>query len=550
MKLRLDGLRLQLLGLFILPVTLIVLAVAIGATGLHRQAMRSLVAERDERAVASAAAGLDQALHSKLEAIDVALALMPEQPEVSLEHTSAGSLQEFFPLVYALTDEQGNLQAGQVLPAELLASMETAETRIFAAQIEDTKAVIFTGEDETSQLMGAVALRDLVRAAGLDIAGSHSDIRIFLINQDTEVLISMGGPPPSSLQDHPGVRASLRGERGSFFLAMDDGEHVVAYAPIPSAGWGLIMEEPWESVSSSLLDLSLLAPFSLAPILLLTMLGLWFGARRVVQPLRRLDEAASGLPRGDTGPITQPIGGIHEIEQLRETLVQMSDRIQEAQTALRAYIGALTNAQEEERRRVARELHDESIQHWIALDHSLQMAADRLRQQDIAEAELLVDLHHQVQEGIQELRRLSRGLRPIFLEDLGLIPAIEMLARDAQDALGIPIRFSVTGKQRRLPTQVELTIYRLVQEGLTNISRHAEASAASVNLTYLQDSLELIIRDDGRGFRLPAQFEALTTAGHFGLMGMQERADSIDAELEIESAPGAGTTVRLIVPTF
>ena len=548
MKLRLDGLRLQLLGLFILPVTLLVLAVAIMATGIHRQAMRTLVAERDERAAASAAAGLDEAVRSKLEAIDVALALLPDQPGDSLDPLAAETLQDLFPLVYAVYDRQGDLQVGRSLPNNLLASAEAAETRIATAQIDELQAVIFIGENTNLRFFGTIALRDFIRAAGLDIVGSRSDLRVFLVNQESEVLISMGGAPPDSVQTHAGVQAALRGERGSSFLPMEDGEHVVAYAPIPSAGWGLVMEEPWESVSSSLLDLSLLAPFSLAPILLLTLVGLWFGARRVIQPLRQLDEAAAGLPSGNTDLISQPVGGIHEIEQLRQTLARMAGRIQEAQTALRSYIGALTNAQEEERRRVARELHDESIQHWIALDHSLQMATERLRKRDIAEADLLVDLHHQVQEGIQELRRLSRGLRPIYLEDLGLIPAVEMLARDAQEASGIQIQFNVMGKQRRLSPQVELTIYRLVQESLANINRHAGASSAKVELAFGQDALDLTIQDDGQGFSLPTHFETLTADGHFGLMGMKERADTIDGSLQIDSVPGVGTTIHLTVP--
>ncbi len=171
-----------------------------------------------------------------------------------------------------------------------------------------------------------------------------------------------------------------------------------------------------------------------------------------------------------------------------------------------------------------------------------------MKARDIEEASLIADLHQQVQDGIQELRRLSRGLRPIYLEDLGLIPAIEMLARDTQEALNIPVTVNISGKEQRLSNQVELTIYRLVQESLANISRHAQASGARITLAFKSSALELTVQDDGKGFDPPTSLEKLTSGGHYGLMGMQERADSIGGELKIDSSLGVGTTVQLSVP--
>ncbi len=176
------------------------------------------------------------------------------------------------------------------------------------------------------------------------------------------------------------------------------------------------------------------------------------------------------------------------------------------------------------------------------------MAVGRLRQQNNPDTGLLMDLHQEVQKGVQELRRLSRGLRPIYLEDLGLVPAIEMLARDSEDPLGIPTHFEVRGDEVRLPPDVELAVYRLVQEGLANIGRHAGATRANIDLTFQMETLQVAVDDDGQGFKPPDEFEQLAMSGHYGLMGMRERADAIGGQLEITSSPGSGTKIRLSVP--
>jgi signal transduction histidine kinase len=526
--------------------------VAIFATGIHRRAMRALVAERDERAAASAASSVNETLESRLLILDLVMApAFSESPSRYLDNFDQEFLRAF-PQGVAVFDRDGSLltAVGPSLEDEtLLHEVQSGGVgSIATADLDGERVVLLVASDGDLTIVGAILMRDLLTSAVPSITSVSGDSSMYLVGPESHLLLATGSIAPSNLRKHAGVQAVLRGERGSSFLPMADGEHVVAFAPIPSAGWGLIVEEPWETVTSSVLDLSLLAPFSLAPILALALLGLWFGARRVVEPLRRLEEAASELPSGGSEVIERPVGGIAEIEQLRSTLAHMSKRVSEAQSALRAYIGVITNAQEEERRRIAREIHDESIQHWIALDHRLQMAVGRLRQQDNPDADLLEELHQDVQKGVQELRRLSRGLRPIYLEDLGLVPAIEMLARDHQISLGIPVEFVAKGEEARLSADVELALYRLVQEGLANIGRHAGATRANITLTFQVESLQLTLEDYGRGFEPPEQFEQLAMSGHYGLMGMRERADAIGGQLVITSSPGAGTKIQLSVP--
>jgi signal transduction histidine kinase/type II secretory pathway pseudopilin PulG len=548
---RLDGLRLQLLGLFVLPLTLVVLVVAVLATGVHRRAMRGLVAERDERAAASAAAAIDEALRARIALLDLTAAVWSNDGRPPVDESSESALEHSFPRGYSIYLGDGTLVSGSGLLADrhqiLGGLLGNDGESVVTADVAGEEIVYIAGRSGGAVAIGAVSLPDMVLSAAPAISGGVAGMT-YLVGPGPRLLVAIGGSGPNDLGGHPGVIAVLRGERGSSYVQAADGEHVVAFAPISSVGWGLVVEEAWESVTSSVLDLSLIAPFSFVPILLIALLGLWFGARRVVEPLRRLDVVATELPGGDVSLIEEPVGGIAEIEQLRSSLVRMARRVQEAQAALRGYIGVITNAQEEERRRVARELHDESIQHWIALDHRLQMVTKQLHKRGVPEAEQLGELRREVEEGIRELRRLSRGLRPIYLEDLGLVPAIEMLARDAEETLGVDVHFEHGGSAVRLLPEAELAIYRLVQEGLTNVGRHAQASEVTIRLAFSSEGLVATVVDDGAGFLMPDQIEDLAAAGHYGLMGMKERAESLGADLKIESRPGAGTVVQLSVP--
>jgi len=120
-----------------------------------------------------------------------------------------------------------------------------------------------------------------------------------------------------------------------------------------------------------------------------------------------------------------------------------------------------------------------------------------------------------------------------------------MLARDTSQTLQIPVDFDVSGRERRLPQEVELAFYRIGQEGLSNVVRHAQASCAELQLTFGEDSTTLSIQDDGRGFAVPESPAEMTGSGHFGLLGMQERAEIMGARLLVESEPDKGTILTI-----
>ncbi|MEN6300671.1 MAG: histidine kinase, partial [Anaerolineaceae bacterium] len=344
---------------------------------------------------------------------------------------------------------------------------------------------------------------------------------------------------------HPGIREGLNGQSGISYYQSSVGEHVVAYSPISQTGWGLIIEEAWEDIANPYLVSTQSAPLVIVPIFLLALVALWFGARRIVTPLQKLEKQAANLASGDFEAIREPVGGIDEIRNLQTELVDMADKLKAAQQSLRSYIGAITTGIETERRSLARELHDDTIQAMIALNQRIQLI---LMNSPETQKDALSELHNLVQQSMTNLRRMIRGLRPIYLEDLGLVASLEMLVREMEQPAKLQIAFSSRGSERRLDPQIEMSLYRMVQESLNNVIHHARAQHAWVDLDYGEHEMTVQIRDDGAGFLVPENPAEFPEKGHFGLLGLQERAELINADLSISSIPGKGTTVTVRLP--
>jgi signal transduction histidine kinase len=557
MRMRLDGLRLQLLGLIILPFSLVLLAVALGGVQVHQQAMRRLVAERDERAVRSAAAALTEQLVHRQSAVAAMAQRVADGTSPDLVLSQASDLRVDFDQGLAVIDRDRRVRASTV-PAEIWDSRPLAEvlaplpdTPQFSSAFDEAGApvvLVASGSGDTF-VVGAFTTRMILVNTFLTSVGPNSQVGAFLVEGSGRLLDWQGTmPPPDIPSQHPGVMDALNGETGSAYYPASDGEHVVAFSPVPATGWALVTEEPWESVTSPMLDTSLMAPLVLIPALLIALLALWFGARQVIQPLRQLGQEAALLAEDPPASASRPVGGIAEIQDLQRTLISMAERVHTARASLRRYIGAITRAQEDERRRVARELHDETIQELIALDQRIQMLRMDLEAKGAPEAERAEAIHQSTTHAIEGVRRLTRALRPIYLEDLGLVPALAMLATDAERLMGIPVAFQRTGSESRLDQGSELAVYRIVQEALANVARHAHASHAWVEMDFGASELTCRVRDDGPGFAVPERSGDLADSGHFGLMGMRERADLVGAQLTIDSSPDPGTTVEVRLP--
>jgi len=148
---------------------------------------------------------------------------------------------------------------------------------------------------------------------------------------------------------------------------------------------------------------------------------------------------------------------------------------------------------------------------------------------------------------LQGVRSLSQALRPPMLEEFGLLAVLQELANGPADQRGISVRFEVRGTSRRLSPDVELALFRIVQEALTNISKHAQATEGVIEVEFSPDTIKLRISDNGQGFELPATTDDFAYSGKLGLTGMRERAKLVDGTLKIWSELGKGTTLLLEV---
>jgi two-component system, NarL family, sensor histidine kinase UhpB len=262
--------------------------------------------------------------------------------------------------------------------------------------------------------------------------------------------------------------------------------------------------------------------------------------RRRFLPLERLIATIEAIDPSAAGELTLP-NDPQEAEEVgrlatafRRMLVRIEDeRRRSGQLVLRA--------QEEERRRLARDLHDEVNQALTAillrLEALSQAAPDPLTEE-------LAELKRLVNQAMNELLQLARQLRPTALDDHGLLPAMTSQVRRFAEQTGIKADLDSSGSDTRLEPDEEIAVFRIAQEALANIARHADASSVQVGLRADDDGIELIVRDDGRGFSP----DEPVAGGGLGLGGMAERARLVGGELTIESRPGVGTELLLRVP--
>jgi signal transduction histidine kinase len=354
----------------------------------------------------------------------------------------------------------------------------------------------------------------------------------------------------SDLSPVPVVAEALKRREGSVIVHSESGDPLlVTYAPVRGAGWSVISWESAEDLIGPILRLSSLAPVVAAGAAVLSLTILSFGWRTIVRPLQQLAQAAEQVSWGDFSAISDSVGGVQEIEDLHQALADMTDRIQGYEAGMRDYMGAMTEGQEAERARLARELHDGPVQDLIALGQRAEMAQRLVERGAVGEAEaLLSEMRSAELTTVEELRRLISALRPAYLEDLGFLPALEMLVRQVAEQTAARIHLRKACADQRLAPEVELAAYRIAQEALNNALQHARAESITVSVRCDSDSLILSVIDDGMGFELPTRPDLLTRAGHFGLLGLRERATLLGGSFRIYTAPGEGTRVTVRLP--
>ncbi|MEX2323060.1 MAG: sensor histidine kinase [Acidimicrobiia bacterium] len=262
------------------------------------------------------------------------------------------------------------------------------------------------------------------------------------------------------------------------------------------------------------------------------------------------DGRVSGLLATKVDPERPLTGGDHRLltgVASHLAIAIANERLTESRrNRLRSYARLITEAQEEERKRIARELHDEASQNVVVIRRSLAALALSLDDHPAA-AELreLTDLAGQTVAGMM---RFSRDLRPPTLDELGLSSALDQLVTQVRQRSALAAEFRVIGQSRRLPIESELAVFRIGQAALHNVERHAAAETVAVELTFEPGLVRLELTDDGCGFEPPQNLAELPEAGKLGLIGMHERAQLVGGTLDISSRPNAGTRVLLEVP--
>lgn len=437
------------------------------------------------------------------------------------------------------------------------------------------------GASETSTVVGVFPLDSAPMMNALDQAVSLARTgHAVLIDQEGLVLVSTLGLPFLSKGGHPAF----------FQHAMAVGTDTVGIAPFESTAPGetegedhlmavaMLRQVPWGvavggDASEAFASLNRLSRglAALGGIALLVVWGasLW-GARLIVRPVTTLMAAAQRIANGDLAlPLTTQVGGeigamAAALEQMRQRLLEMiasledlsatlearvrdrTEELRRQETQVRQLLHRVITAQEDERRRIAYELHDEIGQTLTAVRLSLDRlgasAEGRQGQTDrVAQIEKLVD------EAMGDLRRLISGLRPRAIDQLGLMPALRGIVQETLAPLGIAVTLEgPTGE--RLAPEIEVVLFRICQEAVHNIARHSGADTVDIRVVRAERQVRMKIRDNGHGFDVAEVEERTTTGRGLGLAGMHERASLLGGSVEIQSVVGEGTTIEVTVP--
>lgn len=570
---RLRSLLAQFTLRVIAPLSLVMFGVIAVGLYVYQQTVTSLLVDRDRQLAALSAARVSEAVAGYARVLE-ALAASPDlrggptEARSAVLEGAAEALQSFGAGVVIVDRDgavltvapSGPLPVGETVTGQDY--FQSARERLGPA-FSDVVPHAFDGQD---MIVVAVAILDdreafagaLLGAVYLNRTPLGDTIRQLKIGEMGYAYVVDGKgrvifhPDPENIgadfTDRPFVENVIAGESGGTLWRASTGEQfVLGYAPIRDTGWGLIVREPWDSVVAPARVYGAVAALGGLAAVGVTAYLLWRGVRQIAAPVRVLAEQTARLAAGEAlAPVV--VSRIAEIDALRRDFNRMAAQIEAYRAGLRRYVGAITRSQEDERRRLARELHDETTQSLLAISRRLELY--QASESDPVHLARLAELQTMVADTLRGVRQISRDLRPLALEDLGLIPALRTLVRAAREGMGaVPhARLEVSGQPVSLETEQELALYRITQEALTNIRKHAHATGVRVDLSFDTLNVRLDISDDGQGFEVPSSVNEFVQRDSFGLMGIQERVWVVGGTLTIKSAPGHGTRLSVTMP--
>ncbi|MCB2160486.1 hypothetical protein KQH40_00200 [bacterium] len=522
--------------------------------------MRNLVGVRDQRTVRGAANAINEIIHHRAVTIQGIAIRAGENLNSNDLLASAEYLLPDFDLGIGLFTPEGSLISfiGDVNGWE---SLETTINEIiitgypsyedgpilsepFPYKDQYYSLIYYQTDPQSPFAVGVFSVHNLATQTLTGSLTFDNKGAVILVDQNLNLLFQSGHLDlAENPETHPGVSEALSGDSGTTYFRAADGEHVVAYSPITVSNWGLIIEEPWASVASPLLRYSETGSLILLPIAIFSIFALWFGTKQIIQPISLFRGQAEDFSRGNYQAFKEDVGGISEIRDLHNTFFEMADEVEGTQKTLRRFLELVTTGQEEERKRLARELHDDTLQSLIALNQRVMMV--KRRAESVGLEDSLSEIEAMIAQTMSELRRFTQALRPIYLEDLGLVTALDTLTKETSQSSNIQVDFRSVGDEKRLSDSVEIALFRISQEALSNILRHSEAKEAQVSISFTAEGVELMISDNGIGFVPPKNPGILANKGHFGLLGIHERAELIGATITIDSVIGRGTNLIL-----
>jgi signal transduction histidine kinase len=346
---------------------------------------------------------------------------------------------------------------------------------------------------------------------------------------------------------------------------------------VANAPWAVVVRQPEEDVLASVNAIPLGLAAGIVVLLALGPVLAWGTAKSITRPIESLTGAAERIAGGDLGAEIPPVAQTASDEvgrlgsalaSMRRSLVELLEmvgraneeleervrlrtaelneanaRLKEREQALARLYEKVVAAQEDERKRIARELHDDTSQSLAVLVMAL----------DSAQAAVKAGLQPRLEETralavrtIEEVHRMILDLRPSVLDDLGLQSAVRWYAERQLVSRGISVRCEFEARDRRWPAAFETAVFRVCQEAMSNIARHAEAESVLIQVAESDGMLRIEIEDDGKGFDPGSP--GSPDRRHFGLMGIRERVEILGGTVRIDSAPGQGTRLRFEVP--
>lgn len=470
----------------------------------------------------------------------------------------------------ALASEQSTISEGFLSP-----TTEQPVVAITVPIVEDGQTIgLLSG---LLDLRGALITEPLERAARLGRTG-HA----VLVNAESGALASTFHLPFLAPGEHISFYrlATEREEPVIETVSLEsipgsddsDIEHVMAFAILTNAPWGVAVggdsDETFAAVQRLRYGLAVLGVGALLSIWTATLLG----TRRLVRPVQRLTQAAERIAGreletplkvtegGEIGVMAEALermrrlllANIEELanwnEKLEERVVERTRELHHQQDLVRRLLRRTINAHEEERARLALELHDDIGQMLTAVQLSIDHLANIVPEDGFRYQEHLLRTRDLTNVAMRDLRRIIAAVRPGILSELGLVPALEWIADRTLGPMDISIGIESGPENVRMPDEIETLLFRIAQEAISNVARHSDASSLNIEVQATAGKVTMTVEDDGVGFDPASVSPGRDLEGGLGLAGMVERAALLGGTVEVESSPGRGSSIIVETP--